>query len=681
MADSGNGSHLLYRIDLPADDGGLVARVLKTLAGMFSDANVSIDTKVANASRIVKLYGTISRKGADTPERPHRVSSVMSMPDELLPVSRELLEDLARSGDSPAVAASVSGGVPLTWTETESAVPDDRLDRAAKYLATMEPSISGENGHGRLLRAASVLVNSFALSDREALGLLVTNFNPRCVPPWDEADIERKLSEARRNPPARASKAERSAALTAVVSVAPGSPGASAQPYVGFPVEALPGVLREFVTLGSAALCCDASYLALPMLAVCGAALGNAVRLRIKAGWLAPPLLWAAIVGESGTAKTPAFRAVLEPVRKRQHAMIRAGADAEAEHAKALQFYKRNLSAWERERNSSSEPPIPPAAPTVERLLIEDTTVEAVAPILAANPRGLLLARDELSGWWGSFDRYSSGKGDSAHWLSMYNAETLVVDRKTGTPKTISVQNAALSICGGIQPGILRRCLGAEHRESGMAARFLLAYPPRKPKTWTEDGIGPELAKTWADVVNWLYDSVPMVTNEDGEQVPHILDLDGRAKRAFVEFYGRHAIEQAELSGDLAAGWSKLEEAAGRLALILHFVRLASGEPLARQGAVDAESVSKAVRLVEWFKREARRVYGMIHEDEDGQGESRLLDWIRKRGGSVTARDVLSSGPSPLRKSATTARDALAGLVASGAATWVEAGKSVLLVT
>jgi hypothetical protein len=44
----------------------------------------------------------------------------------------------------------------------------------------------------------------------------------------------------------------------------------------------------------------------------------------------------------------------------------------------------------------------------------------------------VLLARDELSGWFGSFDRYAkAGKtgADSAHWLSMHNGESVTVDR------------------------------------------------------------------------------------------------------------------------------------------------------------------------------------------------------------------------------------------------------------
>ena len=60
-----------------------------------------------------------------------------------------------------------------------------------------------------------------------------------------------------------------------------------------------------------------------------------------------------------------------------------------------------------------------------------DITVEAIAKRLAAAPKGLLLATDELAGWLGSFDRYTNGKGDVEHWLTMHGARDLMVDRKT----------------------------------------------------------------------------------------------------------------------------------------------------------------------------------------------------------------------------------------------------------
>ncbi len=77
FTDSGNGYHLLYPIDLPPDDGGLVKRVLEALASKFDSDQVKIDRTVANPARVTKLYGTLSRKGDHTEERPHRRSRIL----------------------------------------------------------------------------------------------------------------------------------------------------------------------------------------------------------------------------------------------------------------------------------------------------------------------------------------------------------------------------------------------------------------------------------------------------------------------------------------------------------------------------------------------------------------------------------------------------------------------------
>lgn len=95
FADSGNGAHLIYGIDLPRDDGKLVERVLSQLSRRYSTAALKIDEKVFNPARISKIYGTLTRKGQSTPDRPHRVARICSAPDVLAPVPRSLLDSIA----------------------------------------------------------------------------------------------------------------------------------------------------------------------------------------------------------------------------------------------------------------------------------------------------------------------------------------------------------------------------------------------------------------------------------------------------------------------------------------------------------------------------------------------------------------------------------------------------------
>jgi hypothetical protein len=94
IADSGNGYHLHYLIDLPTDDGGLIERVLKAISSRYTDKQVGIDTALSNPSRCIKLYGTLARKGDPTDQRPHRLARVISVPTYHEIVTREMLEAL-----------------------------------------------------------------------------------------------------------------------------------------------------------------------------------------------------------------------------------------------------------------------------------------------------------------------------------------------------------------------------------------------------------------------------------------------------------------------------------------------------------------------------------------------------------------------------------------------------------
>ena len=97
LADSGNGAHLLYRLDLPNDDSSaeLLKSCLAALALRFEDSAVKVDLETHNASRIVKVYGTLAAKGDALPERPYRLARLVDVPTTREPVAVKLLVGLA----------------------------------------------------------------------------------------------------------------------------------------------------------------------------------------------------------------------------------------------------------------------------------------------------------------------------------------------------------------------------------------------------------------------------------------------------------------------------------------------------------------------------------------------------------------------------------------------------------
>ena len=108
MTDSGNGAQLMYRIDLPADDGELVRRVIGEIAKASSE-QVAIDTSVHNPARIWRLPGTMNCKGDSIPERPHRMARILEEPQDIVLVSREQMQDI----------------VSYQSEDTQTDVPDD----------------------------------------------------------------------------------------------------------------------------------------------------------------------------------------------------------------------------------------------------------------------------------------------------------------------------------------------------------------------------------------------------------------------------------------------------------------------------------------------------------------------------------------------------------------------------
>ncbi len=188
VCSSGNGFHLHFLMELPSDDESktLVRNCLRAIAAKFDDDVVTIDTKVFNAARICKLYGTMARKGDHTEHRPHRMSEILSVPDSLDCVPAFSLLELAQ-------LAPPEKTKPASQPEKKQRkAGKSPVDRAAAYLSKVPGAIAGQSGHDWTYHAAAVLVIDFALPVEEALPLL-QEWNQSCQPPWSDSELIHKL--------------------------------------------------------------------------------------------------------------------------------------------------------------------------------------------------------------------------------------------------------------------------------------------------------------------------------------------------------------------------------------------------------------------------------------------------------------------------------------------------------
>ena len=105
VIDSGNGTQLLYKIDVPADDNGLVRDVLEVLSGASTE-KAKVDIAVHNAARISRIAGTWNCKGDSTKTRPHRIAKILTIPDILKITPYEKLQQLILQDEKHSVSAT-----------------------------------------------------------------------------------------------------------------------------------------------------------------------------------------------------------------------------------------------------------------------------------------------------------------------------------------------------------------------------------------------------------------------------------------------------------------------------------------------------------------------------------------------------------------------------------------------
>jgi hypothetical protein len=159
IGDSGNGGHLVYVVDLEnvPENVDIIKRCLQSLTQKYDNEAVQIDQSVFNPARISKVYGTWARKGDDTPDRPHRLSRIISVPDEPKPVKIELLKALAATARSQ----SPKGEKPTGTTR-------GKLDLAA-YLDKYEIPVKEVKEHqGATLHVLETCIFDETHTDGEA---------------------------------------------------------------------------------------------------------------------------------------------------------------------------------------------------------------------------------------------------------------------------------------------------------------------------------------------------------------------------------------------------------------------------------------------------------------------------------------------------------------------------------
>src|SRR5205823_2167110 len=133
------------------------------------------------------------------------------------------------------------------------------------------------------------------------------------------------------------------------------------EPYQPFPVDQLPPPWNDFVSEQAKALGCDPAYVGLAVIATAAGAIGNTRTIRLKHGWEEPATVWAGIVGDSGTIKSPAWSKAVAPLFGVQKKHL-------DDFQQEMERYESELAVWERDRKQDPAAP-KPVKPVLKRVV------------------------------------------------------------------------------------------------------------------------------------------------------------------------------------------------------------------------------------------------------------------------------------------------------------------------
>lgn len=342
-----------------------------------------------------------------------------------------------------------------------------------------------------------------------------------------------------------------------------------------FPVDVFPPEMQVVMYEYNKAHRFSFDYMALAMCTVVSAVVGNKYKLQVKYGYNAPLIFWGAAVGTPGANKS--------------HPVDNMVAPLESIDKKYRAEYAASMEAWEmldeKEQKKAKKPGL-------KKLVVKDTTVEALIDTLTRNPRGVLHHKDELLAFFNDMHRRPNSS-DRQFWLSSVNNSSYSVDRVSTGHKHIDAIH--INIIGTIQHDPLYNVL-LNASEDGLIQRFLFTKSMDKAFALTDDPLDPRVVDTWTDMLHTLHDHCKYESAEDTILLP----LSGETFKAAQKYDEQlvYKINSKEQTAIVESYLAKMRTYLHRFALLMCvFDAISTGEEV----AITADHYERAYKVTNYF--------------------------------------------------------------------------------
>ena len=357
------------------------------------------------------------------------------------------------------------------------------------------------------------------------------------------------------------------------------------------PVDGLSPNATEMLRKVASSLQCPVDIALSAMFATVGVAMGK--RVIIDDGkYRNYPCLWVCVVAPSGSNKSTPIRFFLQPLKDRD--------------SYNYGVYREELRAYRQAGDDKGDKPV------FKQYVISDSTPEARNQVLSVNPNGILLYRDELKGMIDDFCRYAKS-GELSQMLSMFDSDTIVVNRKSDEP--LLIKDPFMSIIGSIQPSVLVDTFGNDNMmNNGFNQRWLFCYPESgMPEMYNDVSIPQSVISDWKD---FIYNLIMYDFSVMGGKIY----IRGEAKRVYIDYYNSLQIKKAGADDYLSSVYSKLQIHVIRWAGVAHIL---GNSPTSID--ITPEEMEYSVRCMDYFERCALKVYRMLLEGRGNRHEVKSM--------------------------------------------------------
>jgi hypothetical protein len=389
-----------------------------------------------------------------------------------------------------------------------------------------------------------------------------------------------------------------------------------------FSPELLPTSFRPFVEDVSERMQTPLDYAAVAAVVTLAGCVNRRAAITPKAedaSWSTVPNLWGAIVGPPGFMKSPVLRAITLPLAHIETLWRAEYSETSSEYETAKEEAELRHQVWREEskrafkKNQTTpfqpDKSIPP--PTQKRLVLTDATFEKLHEILSENPSGVLVVRDELTGWLAQLDK-PGREGERGFFLQAWNGDAGFTVDRIGRG-SIHVPAVCVSLLGNIQPsrlrGYLSEVLEGGPTDDGLFQRFQILAWPNPPRTWRLIDRSPNASALVA--AERVYSRLANLSADE----PIRMRFHPDAQQLFNEWWT--ALENklrvdSSLPPPLIAHFSKYRSLMPSLAGLFELADLAETGGLAPESLISLDHARQAAAFCGLLASHAGRIYACV---------------------------------------------------------------------